>query len=118
MLPLRRARYWFFRFKNEAEGGASADDAPEGLRELYEKSVPFKLTAGWKGFAVSWDITDTDSGERVIIPLDKSVWDAWHEECMKKAKALPKKAPDRTRRIKRPAMVEHLEVDAVLKKEG
>ena len=54
---LRKVRYWCFRFKNEATGGASADGAPAGLREIFEGQKEFK---GWEQFGVTWDVNKGD----------------------------------------------------------
>ena len=52
-LSLRKARYWCFRFKTEAEGGSEASDAPSGFKDYVENLEGF---GGWKKFAISWDI--------------------------------------------------------------
>lgn len=112
MMTLMDTRYWCFRFKTETEGGPSADEAPEGIRETYEASAAF---GGWAKFGVTWDLMETEEGEKVITPLKESLWTAWSTECRKNAREVPPPAPDKTVRLKRTPVVEHLEIDAVLK---
>jgi hypothetical protein len=69
---LRRARYWCFRFRNEATGGAAAEDAPAGFKEFVESLGGF---AGWDKFAETWDIVGHNPF-MVVFRL-MSVWQEW-----------------------------------------
>ena len=117
MLTLTETRYWFFRFQTELAGGDAATGAPEGLKELYEESIPFQLTNGWAGFGVGWDISENDFGEKAILPINKSVWGVWKDALDEQIGELPAETPDRTIRTERPNVVEYLEIDAVLKRD-
>jgi hypothetical protein len=52
-LPGRQVRYWLYRFRTNAEGGAPATGAPRGLKPHFEKLPGFR---GWKEFANTWDV--------------------------------------------------------------
>jgi len=81
----RQIRYWFFRFRTELEpDGASAEGAPEGLKEKYESHPYF---GGWDNFGVTWDL-DTDDTER-IVPLRFSLEQQWNTEIASLARTLP-----------------------------
>ena len=69
---LRRARYWCYRFRNEAHGGADANDAPDGFKEFIESLPGF---TDWKFFAERWDLI----GENpfMIVHRILSVWQEW-----------------------------------------
>jgi hypothetical protein len=56
-LPGRQVRYWLYRFRTEANGGAKSNGAPRGLKQYFEKQPGFR---GWKEFANTWDIDKDD----------------------------------------------------------
>jgi len=80
----RQVRYWLFRFRTEAEGGASSKGAPRGLRKHYEDHPHF---GGWDSFGMTWDISADDV--EVIIPLRYTLEQAWNTEAYANAKDLP-----------------------------
>ena len=97
----RLVRYWLFRFRKEATGGASSNGAPPGLKEYFEKLGG--LTT-WKGFAVSWDIPHVNGTPRCdkdpcecasqvvdlrIVPRQFSVWEEWQATVRSEASAFP-----------------------------
>ena len=85
----REIRYWFFRFRTELESdGASAEGAPEGLREQYENHPHF---GGWDNFGVTWDL-DSDDVD-VIVPLRFSLEQQWNSEIASLAKPFPLPKP-------------------------
>lgn len=86
MLPRRKVRFWLYRLKAEAEGGAFAGP-PDGLRDVYQAQAAFKLGGGWPGFSETWDIGEEDL--ETIIPLEKSIQQAWADHCAEVAKDLP-----------------------------
>ena len=53
----RKVRYWCFRKRTEAEGGNTAEEAPEDLVKHFENLEDFQ---GWGKFGVSWDISGDD----------------------------------------------------------
>jgi hypothetical protein len=53
----RKVRYWCFRKKTEADGGNSADEAPQELVDHFESLENFQ---GWTNFGVTWDIDQND----------------------------------------------------------
>jgi hypothetical protein len=71
---LRRARYWCYRYRNEATGGASATKGPEGFKKFVESLGGF---GGWDLFADKWDI----KGENPFIVVYRlmSVWQEWEQ---------------------------------------
>lgn len=83
-LTRRKLRYWCFRFHTEATGGASADEAPPGLREEVEAHPHF---GGWDQFGVSWDF-DPDDHTR-IVPLRHSLLEQWNTQAWASARDLP-----------------------------
>lgn len=107
----RQVRYWLFRFKTEEEGGCEASESPEGLREAFECLPSFKFAGGWKSFGVTWDVQEEDPFE--IMPLDESLWDAWHKHCESAAKEFPKKVRE-VIRAERPDFEDNEEVEIVL----
>ena len=68
----RQARYWCYRFRTEATGGAEATGAPEGFKEFVESLGGF---GGWDMFADKWDL----AGENpfIIVYRLMSVWQEW-----------------------------------------
>lgn len=81
----RQIRYWFFRFQTSLEeGGASAGDAPTGLREKYESHRHF---GGWENFGVTWDLDKEET--EVIVPLRYSLESEWNREVSASARELP-----------------------------
>ena len=68
---LRQARYWCYRFRTEATGGAEAAGAPEGFKEYVESF------GGWDTFADKWDI----AGDNPFILVYRlmSVWQEWDQ---------------------------------------
>jgi hypothetical protein len=70
----KMARYWCYRFRSEATGGAEASDAPQGFKEYVEALGGF---SGWDLFADKWDIT----GENpfMIVYRLMSVWQEWDQ---------------------------------------
>lgn len=79
----RQVRYWLFRFKTELEDdGASASDAPRGLRKLFEGMEWFQ---GWNNFSVTWDVNHEEPFR--IIPLKVSLDEQWN-------KTLEEKVPE------------------------
>lgn len=106
----RETRYWLFRFATEAEGGANAADAPEGLRESYQDQQIFTFCGGWPAFGVKWDIDD--DGE--VVAIEESLWTAWDKHCASVAKEMPKAVKDIIE-IDRPEFVETAEVDVTVK---
>ena len=82
-LPRRELRYWCFRFKQAADGGASAKGAPRGLRRHIEANEYF---GGWESFGVTWDWDDPP--ER-IVPLRHSLESEWNAQAWASAKPLP-----------------------------
>jgi hypothetical protein len=117
MLTLTEMRYWCYRFKTEADGGASSKGAPEGLKEAFEESVAFQRTSGWKLFADQWDLHENAFGEPTIIPRDQSIWDEWIDECKTLAGKLPMDTKERTIKLERPATIQHKEISVVLTRE-
>lgn len=82
----RQVRYWCFRFRTETEeDGATADDAPKGLRERFEEMEWFQ---GWSKFGITWDVHDEDPFR--IIPLKISLQDQWNAVIEKKVPELVK----------------------------
>ena len=81
---LRQARYWCFRFKSAAEGGAKSTGAPRGFKKYIEELPGF---AGWDKFAITWDIAGDNPFK--IIPRDFSVWEEWNAVMRRVAKPLP-----------------------------
>jgi len=69
---LRKMRYWCYKYHHAAVEGLPEPNAPEGLKEFVEKLPGF---AGWKKFAISWDI----HGENpfMIVLRLMSVWEEW-----------------------------------------
>ena len=68
-------RYWCYRHQTEANGGASADDAPTGFRKYFESQ---DLFSNWANFAVKWDVADDDPF--TLVRRRKSVWREWDEK--------------------------------------
>jgi hypothetical protein len=85
MTDRRQVRYWLFRFRTAAEGGASAKGAPSGLRERFEDHPHF---GGWENYGVTWDVSDDDPS--VLVPLRVSLEVQWNTEAMASARELPK----------------------------
>ena len=56
-LPRRKIRYWLYRFRTEATGGAKATNAPRGMKVHFESKPYFD---GWDGFANTWDVDNED----------------------------------------------------------
>ena len=83
-LPRRVVRYWCFRFATEAAGGATAADAPEGLKEHFEA---LRWFPGWLTFAVKWDVAAADPLD--IRPLRRSLEAAWDDVVKAEAKEIP-----------------------------
>lgn len=83
-LPKRQIRYWCFRFKTEADGGARATGAPRGLKKHLEDSDGFE---GWKRFAISWDVDEENP--LVVVPRNFSVWEDWDRTLRRVVKPLP-----------------------------
>ena len=48
-LPRRKIRYWLYRFRTEATGGAKATNAPRGMKVHFESKPYFD---GWDGFRI------------------------------------------------------------------
>ena len=66
----RKMRYWCFKFRNEVVENRTPPPAPKGLKEFIENLPGF---AGWKYFAVSWDI---QGGNPFMVVLRlQSVWE-------------------------------------------
>jgi len=80
----RIVRYWCFRFQTEVSGGASADDAPKGLRTYFEKQ---DLFSNWNNFAVKWDVDRLDPF--TLVRRAKSVWREWDDALVKDVPILP-----------------------------
>lgn len=80
----RQARYWCFRFKNEADGGGDATSSPPGFKEYVEGLSGFD---GWKDFAKTWDIEGHNPF--TIYQRDFSVWEEWDAVMRRVAKPLP-----------------------------
>lgn len=70
----RKLRYWCFRIRlAEVEGKAHLlEELPKGLKKFVESLPGF---AGWKYFAVTWDI----HGENpfMVVLRVQSVWQQW-----------------------------------------
>lgn len=97
----RKIRYWLFRFRTEATGGAPSNGAPADLRAYFEKMDGFR---GWKGFAVSWDIPHVNGEARCdkdpcecasqvvdlrIVLRQFSVWEEWQATVRSEAPVFP-----------------------------
>jgi hypothetical protein len=82
-LGRRKLRYWCFRFKQEADGGPSSDDAPLGLRADLEAAEHF---GGWENYGVTWD---WDSAGDRVVPIRYSLEQTWNAEAWASAKPLP-----------------------------
>jgi hypothetical protein len=80
-------RYWCYRMKTEADGGALATGAPTGLRKHFEASEWFKPLGGWASFATKWDVDHPDV--LTIVPRRKSVWQEWDEKLVRDVPILP-----------------------------
>ena len=113
MLTLKDMRYWAFRFKNEAEGGVSAEDAPEGVRELIEGHEFFEGLGGWRSFGMLWDLLQAGPDKCIITVLNKSLWDVWQEHCESVAKDFPERS-ESIQNILREGFADAAEIDAVL----
>ena len=70
----RKIRYWCFKFRNEIVEDRTPPPPPEGLKEFIESLPGF---AGWKYFAVSWDIHG-ENPFMVVLRL-QSVWQEWDQ---------------------------------------
>jgi len=70
----RRMRYWCYKFRNEVVEDRTPPPAPGGLKEFIESLPGF---AGWKYFAVSWDIWG-ENPFMVVLRL-QSVWEEWDQ---------------------------------------
>lgn len=97
----RDVRYWLFRLRTEATGGASSNGIPHGFKKFFEELPGFK---SWKGFAVTWDIPHlngtircdynpckcgTQVVELRIIPRQFSVWEEWQATVRSEASSFP-----------------------------
>lgn len=71
-LSRRQLRYWCFRYRTEAEGGAPSTGAPRGLREHYESQGAFR---GWPEFGGAWDVDQKDPFLAVLRQF--TVWEEW-----------------------------------------
>jgi len=80
-------RYWCYRFKTEADGGALATGAPTGLRKHFEDNKWFRPLGGWTAFAGRWDVDHHDP--LVVVPRNKSVWQEWDEKLVRDVPILP-----------------------------
>ena len=108
----RETRYWLFRFKTEAEGGAKATGAPKGLRKFYERQELFKFAGGWLAFGGTWDIDEVDISK--VVARSESLWAEWNRHCAQVAKAIPKRKR-KVKEVVRPDFQDNLEVDVPLK---
>ena len=119
---VREHRYWLFRFKNAAEKHSAAraraikkgidpnsvereplEEAPSGIKELYEDQPAFNFAGGWLTYGVKWDIDRRDpKGIGKILPLDESLWDSWHHVVQANAKELPEKIKEEVIKVDRP----------------
>lgn len=70
----RKLRYWCFRIRLDELGEKKCPTPPKGLKKFVESLPGF---AGWKYFAVSWDI----QGENpfMIVLRLQSVWQEWDQ---------------------------------------
>jgi len=59
---LKKVRYWCFRYRTEATGGAKATGAPDDLKEIYEAQDCFD---DWENFGINWDLNEFDMTEAV-----------------------------------------------------
>ena len=70
----RKIRYWCFKFRNEVVEDRIPPPSPDGLKEFIENLPGF---AGWKYFAISWDIHG-ENPFMVVLRL-QSVWEEWDQ---------------------------------------
>ena len=70
----RKMRYWCFRIRHSIVEDKPIPMYPKGLKEFVESLPGF---AGWKYFAVSWDITGTNPF--MIVLRLQSVWEEWDQ---------------------------------------
>jgi hypothetical protein len=68
----RKLRYWCFRIRLDEIGEKKSPPPPKGLKKFVESLPGF---AGWKYFAVSWDIKG-ENPFMVVLRL-QSVWEEW-----------------------------------------
>ena len=110
-----------FRLANEAQGGAKAEgggmENKELIEEFFRGQSVFKLAGGWEQFAVRWDIESCLKEGWKIIPLDKSLLDAWDDYCKTAAKDLPQPLNPEETEVEKPE-VRDLVVDVFVHKNG
>ena len=82
-LTKRQIRYWCFRFRTEAEGGAPADGAPEGLKEHFEGLEWF---SSWLEFSIVWDVKEDSPLE--MVRLKENAEKEWEKIVAANAKEL------------------------------
>lgn len=71
----RRARYWCFKIRGViVEGKKENPYIPKGFKEFIESLPGF---AGWKHFAVSWDLVYHGDNQYLAVLRLQSVWDDW-----------------------------------------
>jgi hypothetical protein len=70
----RKMRYWCFRIRHSIIENKPMPAYPKGLKEFVESLPGF---AGWKYFAVSWDIVGTNPF--MIVLRLQSVWEEWDQ---------------------------------------
>lgn len=83
-LPRRKIRYWCYRFKTEQLEGVSADGAPYGLKDYFEKLEWF---SSWLDFGVKWDVREDNP--LAIRPLKENLEDVWNRTVLENSRELP-----------------------------
>ena len=71
---LRKMRYWCFKIRNAEIKGKPTPKYPKGFKTFIEDLPGF---AGWKYFAVTWDIVGNNP--YMIVLRLQSVWDEWDQ---------------------------------------
>ena len=83
-LPRRKLRYWCYRLKNAAAGGAKATGLPVGLRAHFEGDPVF---GGWEAFGDTWDLDQRDP--LLIVARRFSVEEEWNATLRQVVPELP-----------------------------
>lgn len=94
-LPRRRLRYWCYRLRNAATGGAKSEGIPKGLQPHYERLASFEPLGGWAGFGNTWDLGQEDP--LTIVTRRFSVEEEWNATLRQVVPELPAKFSDKSR---------------------